>query len=57
MTDMDITDCELWIKDINGAMEQGGYRNCTIISYPYISIFEGKETLNMYRTNKGFIND
>ena len=47
----------LWIKDINGAMEQGGYRNCSILSYPYISIFEEKETLDMYRTNKGYVNE
>lgn len=43
----------LWIKDINGAMQQGKYRNCTILTYPYISIFEGDESLNYYRTEKG----
>lgn len=43
----------LWIKDINGAIEQGKYINCTILNYPYISIFEGDETVNYYRTYKG----
>lgn len=49
--------CILWFKDINGTMEQGQYKNCSIISYPYISIFEGEDTLDFYRTNKGYIND
>lgn len=43
----------LWIKDINGAMQQGKYRNCTIFTYPYVSIFEGDKTINYYRTEKG----
>lgn len=43
----------LWIKDIYGAMQQGEYRNCTILTYPYISIFEGDQTINYYRTEKG----
>lgn len=43
----------LWLKDINGAMKQGEYINCTICSYPYISIFEGDKVLNYYRTDKG----
>ena len=43
----------LWFKDIGGAMEQGKYRNCTMINYPYISIFEGENSLKNYRTYKG----
>ena len=43
----------LWFKDIGGAMEQGKYRNCTMINYPYISVFEGENSLKYYRTYKG----
>lgn len=47
----------LWIKDVNVALEQGKYKNCNIVSYPYISIFEGKEELEFYRTDKGYVNN
>ena len=47
----------LWFKDINATIDQGKYQNCTMFSYPYISLFEGENTLNYYRTHKGFIDE
>lgn len=47
----------LWFKDINGFIQQGEYQNCTIFTYPYISIFDDKNTLFYYRTYFGTVND
>jgi len=47
----------LWIKDINGAIQQGEYKNCNVLTYPYVSIFEGSETIELYRKNRGFVNE
>lgn len=44
----------LWFKDINAAIDQGGYRNCNIFTYPYVSIFEGDQTLNLYRNERHY---
>ena len=41
--------CVMWIKDINGFIKQGKYANCTVVTYPYISVFEGEATLLHYR--------
>lgn len=44
----------LWFKDINAAMNQGEYRNCSMFSYPYISVFDSEKELHYYRTNLGY---
>lgn len=43
----------LWIKDIDAAIKQGKYKNCTALTYPYVSILEGDNTINYYRKDKG----
>ena len=47
----------LWFKDINGFIQQGEYQNCNILTYPYISIFDDKNTLFYYRTYLGTVNE
>lgn len=47
----------LWFKDINGFIQQGEYQNCTILTYPYISLFDNENTLYYYRTYFGTVND
>lgn len=52
-----LVNATLWFKDINGFIQQGEYRNCTILSYPYISVFDDENTLYHYRTYFGNVND
>lgn len=47
----------LWFKDINGFIQQGEYQNCNILTYPYISVFDDKNTLFHYRTYFGTVNE
>lgn len=44
----------LWFKDINAVIGQGGYVNCNVLTYPYISLFEGDEVLDTYRKTRGY---
>ena len=46
-----------WFKDVNSFIAQGGYRNCDMFSYPYISIFEDDSVLNHYRTSLGHMEE
>lgn len=39
----------LWFKDVHGFIDQGEYQNCSMFSYPYISVFDSNETLLYYR--------
>lgn len=39
----------LFAKDIQGAISQGEYENCNILTYPYLSVFDDKETIEFYR--------
>lgn len=41
----------LFAKDINAFITQGNYKNCTIWTYPYLSVFESKNTIQYYRSN------
>lgn len=41
-------------KDINGFIEQGEYQNCNVFTYPYITIFDTKKDVTLYRKNLGF---
>lgn len=47
----------MWFKDIGGAIEQGGYVNTNMFSYPYISIFEGENSISDYRTIRTTIHE
>lgn len=47
----------LWFKDINGFIQQGDYQNCTIFTYPYVSVFNDKSTIYQYRTYFGTVDD
>lgn len=38
----------LWFKDINATLEQGGYVECNIFTYPYINVFNPYE-IEYYR--------
>lgn len=44
----------MWVKDLRAAINQGEYKNCTMFSYPYISVFDTQERLLYYRKNLGF---
>lgn len=46
-----------WYKDVNSFIVQGGYRNCDMFTYPYISVFEDESVLNYYRTHLGHMED
>ena len=39
----------LFAKDIQGSISQGEYENCNILTYPYLSVFDDKETIEFYR--------
>ena len=39
----------LFTKDIKGSILQGKYENCTVITYPYLSIFDNEKTIKYYR--------
>lgn len=43
--------CVLFTKDIGAFMSQGEYRNCNIITYPYLTVFDSNETIMYYRHN------
>lgn len=36
----------LYVKNIGSYLEQGQYRNATVLSYPYVSVFNQKDILN-----------
>lgn len=40
----------MWLKDINAVINQGKYVDCNVFTYPYVSIFEGEEVIENYRT-------
>ena len=39
----------LFTKDIQGSISQGKYENCNVLTYPYLSVFDSKETIKYYR--------
>lgn len=41
----------LFTKDIGAFISQGEYRNCNVITYPYLTIFDDNETIMYYRHN------
>lgn len=43
--------CILFTKDIGSFISQGEYRNCNIITYPYLTVFDSNETIMYYRHN------
>lgn len=40
----------LFAKDINAFIDQGNYKNCTMWTYPYLSIFDNENTILNYRS-------
>ena len=43
--------CILFTKDIGAFISQGEYRNCNIITYPYLTVFDDNQTIMYYRHN------
>jgi hypothetical protein len=43
--------CILFTKDIGAFISQGEYRNCNIITYPYLTGFDDNQTIMYYRHN------
>lgn len=41
----------LFVNDIKGFIEQGGYQNCSVWTYPYLSVFETTQQIQYYRPN------
>ncbi|OKZ21143.1 MAG: hypothetical protein BHV81_01035 [Butyricimonas synergistica] len=39
-----------FVKDINSFLIQAGYKNCNLLSYPYLSVFHDESTIFYYRT-------
>ena len=44
----------LFTKDINSFIQQGDYKNCNIITYPYLTVFDSNTTIMYYRHDLGF---
>lgn len=46
----------LFVKNINSFIVEGKYQNCTVLSYPYLSLFDSKSEISYYRKDLGFAN-
>lgn len=47
----------LFTKDIGAQIDQGDYKNCNIITYPYLTVFDSEATIMTYRHNLGYSNE
>ena len=52
-----VLSCILFAKDISAAMTQGHYRNCNVMTYPYLTVFDNNQDISYYRTNFGFVDE
>lgn len=47
----------LFAKDISAGISQGHYKNCNILTYPYLNVFDSNQDIRHYRTDFGFVDE